>query len=620
MFTIPQTIEIMRESNYFLAWENILLGESAVQEWKQLLENSADTSLYLILAKRLHVNAVPYVVVSEYIDEFFRYHQNSLQRYEIKNNIAEAYLNTKLSDDNKLIDIELNKKISLSIESKHELINAHLKWMKSFICNIISKPVFFELDYMKCHVGKWLEEEGDSVSLDLYDRHKNLHSMAHSAIRMYKKHDYAYFLLLYSDVLASSYQIRDTIMNIYFSRRIISIYKDQVTGKANYFQLKFDLEDRKHQNSIMMFNIKEFSKINLLYGHDCGDKIIKEITEVVEVIPNVQNVYRIYGDEFVAIFETSKKEIVVETIKTRLHENEFIVKDSSVLLSFYGSVAEVTVHVLEHCEYGLMMSKHHYGDIIDVSKIEESVFYKYANEITLAQQLRLAFLDNRILTHYQPIMDLKTGKITKYEVLMRLQGIDSNILEPANFLDVLQEMYIYPEVTKLIIKNSFEFFKENSLEFSVNISYADIINVDTKSFILALLKEYPEVSPRCTFELLENEAILNEVEVNDFFSELHASGVKIALDDFGVGYSNYDTIFKFDIDYIKIDGSLTESILTSSKSKVLIESITTVARKLNAKVIVEFVSSKEIYDVISKMDIDYVQGYYIGKPSESLMA
>lgn len=134
-----------------------------------------------------------------------------------------------------------------------------------------------------------------------------------------------------------------------------------------------------------------------------------------------------------------------------------------------------------------------------------------------------------------------------------------------------------------------------------------------------MLKRYPEVAKRCTFELLENEAIHNHEEVCEFFTILHTYGVKLALDDFGVGYSNYDTIFKFDLDYIKIDGSLTESILTSSKSLVLVESIITVAKKLEAQLIVEFVSSKEIYDVVSNLDVDYIQGYYIGKPSAKLL-
>jgi len=572
-----------------------------------------------LIAKKLHDNSVPYVIVSEYLDEFFRYYKQESAKHDIKNNIAEAYLRKKLLDDKKLIDIELKKKLSVSIESKQELINAHMKWMKNFICTVTGEPQFFELDYTKCFVGKWLIEERENISAELYQRHKNLHSMAQSALRMYKKNDYAYFLLLYTDILSSSYQIRDSIMNIYFSRRIRSVFEDPISGQANYFQLKVDLQNLEQKQTILLFNIKEFSKINLLYGHENGDRVIKEILDIVSKIKNVVRTYRIYGDEFAAIFAKEHKEFVLEEIKTALHQHEFNIHQNKILLSFYGSVADITEHVLEHCEYGLMISKHHYGEIVAVDDIPENVFREYANEITLSQQLRLAFLDNRVLTYFQPILDLKTNKIFKYEVLMRIEDINSNILEPKSFLEVLKGMYIYPEVTKLIIKNSFEFFKNNVYDFSINLSFADIINDDTKAFITAIIKEYPEVAKRCTFELLEHEAILNEVEVSDFFSTLHNSGIKIALDDFGVGYANYDTIFKFDIDYIKIDGSLTESILTSSRSRVLVESIVTVARNLNAKIVVEFVSSKEILDCVRNLEIDYAQGYYIGKPKSELV-
>ena len=112
--------------------------------------------------------------------------------------------------------------------------------------------------------------------------------------------------------------------------------------------------------------------------------------------------------------------------------------------------------------------------------------------------------------------------------------------------------------------------------------------------------------------------MLNINDVADFFTLLHSFGVKIALDDFGVGYSNYDIIFKFDIDYIKIDGSLVESVLTSEKSKTLIESIISISRKMDTKIIAEYVSSKEIFEVIKEMGIDYAQGFYIGKPSSGL--
>jgi len=619
MQVIKEVINVMRASKYFDAWENVLLTEDSVKEWQYILQENDNEELYNMLANKLHRNNVPYVIISEYIDEFFRYYVDNTYKHTIKNKIAQAYLRKKLIDDNELIKIELSKQISVSLESKQELINAHMQWMNNFICTIIGKPKFFELDSSKCFVGKWLCEEQENISYQLFERHRNLHSMAQSALRMYKKNDFAYFLLLYTDILSSSYQIRDSIMNIYFARRINSIFEDPISGKANYFQLKLDIQNSKSDETILMFNIKEFSKINLLYGHESGDSIITKVLDLVSRVQNVKKVYRIYGDEFAAIFlKEHKKNVLKDTIKT-LHTHQFDVPKGKISLSFYGSVADITEHVLEHCEYGLMISKHHYGEIVLVDDISEKVFQEYANEITLSQQLRLAFLDNRILTYYQPILDIKTNKVMKYEVLMRVKDTNSNILEPKEFLNVLKEMYIYPEVTKLIIKNSFEYFKDNECEFSINLSFADITNYDTKAFISAIIKENPEVTKRCTFELLENEAILNEKEVNDFFSELHQSGVKIALDDFGVGYSNYDTIFKFDIDYIKIDGSLTESILTSSKSKVLIESIVTVAKGLDAKIIIEFVSSEEIFNIIKDMDIDYAQGYYIGKPLGELL-
>jgi len=609
----------MRESNYFDAWYDVLLGENSCLEWELILHDIQNSELYNELSQKLYEHNIPYVIVSEYIDEFFRYCKQNKNRHEIKNNIAQAYLGQKLSDDSRLLSEEINKTLSVSLESKQELINAHMNWMQHFINTVLGTPQYFELDPRKCFVGKWLIEEAQNVPKSLVEQHRNLHSMAQSALRMYKNEDYAYFLLLYTDILSSSYKIRDTIMNIYFARRLTSIFQDPVTNKANYFQLRHDVGQHQERNSILMFNIKEFKKMNLLYGHDVGDKIIKTVAELSDSIKNVLSVYRIYGDEFVILFSNDNKNQILKDFKNKLLNYEFNIENQTFSLSFYGSVAKLSQHVLEHCEHGLMLSKEHYGDIVDVNSIDKEIFSKYTNEISFSQQLKLAFLDNRIFIHFQPIFDFKKSVISKYEVLMRIKKLDDTLMYPAEFLNVLKEMYLYPEVTKMIVKKSFEFFKDESYEFSVNLSYADIVNEDTKAFILEILKENKETASRCTFELLEYDAVLNFEAVGDFFDDLHSFGVSIALDDFGVGYSNYDTIFKFDIDFIKIDGSLVESIVTSDKSRVIVESIVTVAKKMNAKVVVEFVSSKEIFDEVSKMNVDFAQGYFIGKPSKDLM-
>ncbi|MFK5937044.1 MAG: EAL domain-containing protein [Sulfurimonas sp.] len=615
---IAIVIDTMRKSNYFNAWQDVLLGSSACKDWEMMLLDSSNEDLYHIMAHKLHANYVPYVIVDEYIDEFFRYCKKNAARHEIKNNIAQAYLKKKLIDDKVIIEIEVKKKISAVLESRQELINAHLNWMKNFINIVVGTPQYLELDPTKCTVGKWIVEERENIDSALINKHSNLHSMAQSALRMYKKEDYAYFLLLYTDILAVSYQIRDAIKNIYFERRLTSIYQDPLSGKANYLQLKHDIQVDSPNNSILMFNIKEFKKINLLYGHTVGDKIVITVSQLVSEIEKVANVYRIYADEFALIFLSEDKEKVIEDFKHILYNYEFDVGNEKIFLSFYGSTSKISKHILEYCEYGLMLSKSHTGTIVDVSDLDKKTFRKYANEITLSQKLKIAFLDNRVVPYFQPIMDVKLAKITKYEVLMRIKDIDGVLMYPNEFLSVLKTMYIYPEVTKLMIKKSFEYFEDKTFDFSVNLSYDDISNDDTKAFIIEILKKNQEISSRCTFELLEHETIINKTAVRHFFKTIHSYGAKIALDDFGVGYSNYDTIFQFDIDYIKIDGSLVESILTNTKSRTLIESILTVSKQIKAKVILEYVSSKEIFDVISEMDVDYAQGYYIGKPASSL--
>ena len=109
MYSIEQVINIIKESNYFTAWESILISDTCIDEWQLILQNDENEELYNFLADKLYKYNVPYVIVSEYIDEFFRYYENGISRHKIKNKIAQAYLKKKLIDDSNAIDIELNK-------------------------------------------------------------------------------------------------------------------------------------------------------------------------------------------------------------------------------------------------------------------------------------------------------------------------------------------------------------------------------------------------------------------------------------------------------------------------------------------------------------------------------
>ena len=620
MDKIEDTLRIIDATNYFNPWRELLVGTYAAKMWQVIFSEDVTEGIFADIGKELYEHKVPYVIASEYIDEVFR-HLNLLDKhyFYIKNKIANEFLKNKLLHDKEIIQKDLSKRLSHTVEERKGLINAHLHWMEQFIDYILQRGESPELDSKKCTIGRWiLEEDALLAHYNIKNIHTNLHAMAHSAIKMYHREDYAYFLLLYIDMLNSSYQIRDLVMNVYFSKKLTSIYSDYLTSQANYLQLRDDVENYRGGDYLVILNIKEFSRLNLLYGHDAGDRLIKEVTTFLATLPRVQKVYRIYGDEFAVTFNEVDYDYIIHEFKIDLESHEYHIKGRAVLLSFYASYAKFSKHALEHCEYGLLESKKHLGAFMDATNIKREVVLGYTKAMTLSQKLRISFLDDRFTCCYQPIIEKKSGRIVKYEALMRITNHDGSKLYPAEFLNVLQDMYIYPEVTKVIIEKTFSMFSQKEYEFSINLSFADIINPETEAFILAIIEKYPQTAKRCTFELLENEAIQNEEEVIRFFRLLHENGVKISIDDFGSGFSNYDTIFKFDVDYIKIDGTITESLLTSSKSRVLLDSIITVARELGAKIIVEYVSSKEIYDYVRKLDVDMLQGFYLGKPAETL--
>ena len=119
-----------------------------------------------------------------------------------------------------------------------------------------------------------------------------------------------------------------------------------------------------------------------------------------------------------------------------------------------------------------------------------------------------------------------------------------------------------------------------------------------------------------TIELLETEEFKDYKRVYDFCLKVRSYGIKVALDDFGAGYSNFSHALNLPIDYIKIDASIISNIDRDINSQIMVETIVGLAHKLNIQTIAEFVSSKEILDIVKRLNVDYAQGYHIGKPEE----
>jgi len=168
-----------------------------------------------------------------------------------------------------------------------------------------------------------------------------------------------------------------------------------------------------------------------------------------------------------------------------------------------------------------------------------------------------------------------------------------------------------------MVRQTFEFFLDKDDDFSLNICLQDILNEKTIHYIYSLLEKY-QVGNQVIFEFLETEKIENYPQVEGFIEKIRSFGCRIAVDDFGSGYANFDYLIRLDFDYLKIDSSLIKNICTDENSRIMVEAIVGFSRKLGLKTIAEYVHSEDVFEKVRSLGIDYSQGYYIGKPGEGL--
>ena len=193
--------------------------------------------------------------------------------------------------------------------------------------------------------------------------------------------------------------------------------------------------------------------------------------------------------------------------------------------------------------------------------------------------------------------------------------IDTNneIVPPLSFLPIAKKMKLYSHITKEVIHQSCNTFKDRTETFSVNLSIDDIKDANTVQEIINTIIKTNTAS-RIVFEILESEGNENYDEVEGFITQIKSLGAKIAIDDFGTGYSNFEHILKLNVDYIKIDGSLIKNIEENKKHQIIVETIVDFAKKMGSKTIAEFVCNENIFSIVKNIDVDFLQGFYIGKP------
>jgi len=395
---------------------------------------------------------------------------------------------------------------------------------------------------------------------------------------------------------------------------------DPLTGFGNRNKLNNDIEKSTHP-ALALINIDSFSILNDFYGHTIGDTILAKFGNLIENSNNDNffSLYRLQADEYALFCSDCKKDDFLEYFKKLIKTitstpillyDEVIQPNITTAISF-----EKAQVLLQTADMAYKIAKIENKDMVIYSD-DISLNATYKNNILWSKKIKSAIHSARIVPYFQPIVNNKNLKFEKYEALVRLIEEDGKVISPYFFLDISKKTKQYASITKVMIEKSFEYFHHKTCEFSLNLTMEDIANDEMNHFIFEILQKY-QIGSRVVFEIVESESIQNYEAVSEFIKKLKSFGCKIAIDDFGSGYSNFEYILKLNVDYLKIDGSLIKNITTDRNAKIVVSTIVDFAKKLGIKTIAEFVENEEIFKIMQELEIDYSQGYYFQAPQMS---
>ncbi|MGM0417845.1 MAG: EAL domain-containing protein [Thermodesulfobacteriota bacterium] len=401
------------------------------------------------------------------------------------------------------------------------------------------------------------------------------------------------------------------------------IYNDSLTGFPN--RNRFIRDSSTLCNSWIIgviFDIDSFREINDLFGGDIGDELLKDVADIIQRnLSDEDLLYKFPADEYLVIFKRKQLKSVEQITREIL--------DQVSLSNFDKTGKEISITM----SAGITEEIENYKKLLSTSNIAKNrakqlnkgaVIYnkelrqekKFKDNLYWLNELKIAIDEGRIVPFFQPIKNNRTGRIDKYEALIRLLQKDGSIISPFKFLDVAKKSKLYPELTKTVILKAFQTFSgTRDIKVAINFTTSDFLNIDTMNYLKEMVKKY-SMKDKVIAEIVESESVNEHTEIFGLVDDLKTAGIKIAIDDFGSGYSNFEYLLKLKSDIIKIDGSLIKNILKDENSRLIVKAIISFAEQMNLEIVAEFVSDPEIQKEIEKYNIDYSQGFFIGKPEK----
>ncbi len=413
-------------------------------------------------------------------------------------------------------------------------------------------------------------------------------------------------------------------------------YYDYIAGLPNrnmFYKIMNEKLNTRFTNqasgSILYMDIDNFKNVNDTFGHDFGNLLLKKVAERFKSIKSIQKkdnyIFRMSGDEYIIVLnckdEKKTEEIAIEI--QNLFTEVFVILNEEIKVSismgivFFPKDGYTIDEILKKADLAMYKAKEVGKDGYKIyeSKMKDEV----ENRVLLENSLRNALNKEEFILHYQPQIDLKTGRICGFESLIRWESWEHGRISPMEFIPIAEETGEIIEIGEWIIREACEFAMriaekyKKSIEVSVNISPVQLKRLNFVEMVKRTLKETGLDSSMLGIEVTETALMESFDDSIKKLEDLKNMGIKIYLDDFGTGYSSLNYLLRLPIHTIKIDKSFIDDMIIEKKGGKIISEIINLAHDLDLKVIAEGVEEEAQLSKLRRYNCDIVQGYIYSK-------
>ena len=430
-----------------------------------------------------------------------------------------------------------------------------------------------------------------------------------------------------NELLLVSFSLSVAMMYMYIYLENPNDYIDKVSGIFNLDAANIFLNNRLEKNDHINFitiEITGIKFINETFGSESGNELLKTVGQFLASI-NDTFAFRMSGAVFSVVFFGSEKKFdqIVNTIEQRFKENFSILDIDTVLPVRYCIFKHnnIKLSISERIELiRYFMNDKEIKETDGKIIIDELAIQERFNKQKIEKALNDAINNGEVIVNYQPIYNNKLDKFTSAEALMRIKDKDGKFIPPDIFIPIAEKngliiklgMNLFEQVCELIQKNDLQ---NTSLEYiEVNLSVIQCMQQDLADKLLMTMKKYDVPPSFINFEITETAASNSESTLLSNMKKLLGENSSFSLDDYGSGYSNINYVLDLPISLMKYDKNMIWSYFDNEKGRVILNYTVNMTKELNLKSLAEGVETKEQYEQIKQLGIEYTQGFYFSKP------